>query len=126
MCRTFFVKIFLWLAGGNIRKNLNNTILALVYGQVFLFIWLPGDHNNQGSVAKVARQTEVLFAKQVCYVVMVARCVSHDLTNSLTTHFLFQRYVICTLFTKVSRPKLEIYYKLMSWNCVGMGCMVTS
>ena len=91
MCRTFCVKIFLWLTSGNIHKNLNNTNLALVYGQVSLFIWLPGDHNNQGSVAKVARQTEVLFAKQVCHVAMVARCVSHYLSNPLTTHFLFQR-----------------------------------
>ena len=46
---------------------------------------------TRDQVAKVARQTEVLFAKQVCHVAMVARCVSHDLSNPLTTHFLFQR-----------------------------------
>ena len=99
--RTLYVKIFFWLASGNIHKNLNNTNLSLVYGQISLFIWLPGDHNNQGSVAKVARQTEVLFVKQVCHVAMVARCVSHDLTNPLTTHFLIK----CNVFTKLLRPK---------------------
>ncbi|XP_065918001.1 ubiquitin carboxyl-terminal hydrolase isozyme L5-like [Dysidea avara] len=39
--------------------------LKPVYGLVFLFKWLPGDHNNQGSVVMDSRRTEIFFAKQV-------------------------------------------------------------
>ena len=36
-----------------------------VYGLIFLFKWLPGDHNNQGSLVMDSRRTEIFFAKQV-------------------------------------------------------------
>ena len=35
-----------------------------VYGLIFLFKWLPGDHNNQGSLVMDSRRTEIFFAKQ--------------------------------------------------------------
>ena len=36
-----------------------------VYGLIFLFKWLPGDHNNQGSLVMDSRRMEIFFAKQV-------------------------------------------------------------
>lgn len=39
--------------------------LKPVYGLIFLFKWLPGDHNNQGSLVMDSRRTEIFFAKQV-------------------------------------------------------------
>jgi len=48
-----------------------------VYGLVFLFKWLPGDHNNQGSVVMDSRRTEIFFAKQVSHVTQFQASVYH-------------------------------------------------
>lgn len=59
-----------------------------VYGLIFLFKWLPGDHNNQGSLVMDSRRTEIFFAKQVETVLLswlLSYCVvSCDCRWSLT------------------------------------------
>lgn len=50
-----------------------------VYGLIFLFKWLPGDHNNQGSLVMDSRRTEIFFAKQVMIMSLCYCATSCDL-----------------------------------------------